>query len=193
MAGAEARITRIETLAENWHPLRLLHIEQRRRDGTQQSLAREVYDNGQGAVVLPFDAGRGTVLLIRQLRPPALLVGEEPMLVEACAGVVEDGRTPEETVRAEAEQEMGIRLHAVRFLFTLFTSPGATAERLHHFLGAYDEGSRTGAGGGLREEGEEIELLELPLDEAWAMVVSGGIRDSKTVLLLQHLRLGERP
>jgi nudix-type nucleoside diphosphatase (YffH/AdpP family) len=193
VAEAEARIARVETLAENWHPLRLVHLEQQRRDGTQESLAREVYDNGEGAVVLPFDAARGTVLLIRQLRAPALLVGEDPMLIEACAGVVEDGRSPEQTVRAEAEQEMGIRLRSVRFLFTLFTSPGSCAERLHHFLGSYDAASRIGAGGGLREEGEEIELIEMPLEEAWAMVCRGAIRDAKTVLLLGLLRLGERP
>lgn len=193
MAGPEVQVERIETLAEHWHPLRLVHATQGRRDGTRQEIAREVYENGEGAAVLPYDAARGTVLLIRQFRMPALVAADpDPLLVEACAGMVEDGRTPEETVRAEAEQEMGCRLGALRFLFTVYTSPGSCAERLHAFLGTHDAASRTGPGGGLREEGEEIEVIEASLDAAWAMVGDGRIRDAKTVLLIQHLLLEPR-
>ncbi len=185
----DARIERVETLAQNWHPLRLVHLVQDRPDGARQELKREVYDNGQGAAVLPFDPARRTVLLVRQLRVPPLLLGEDPMLIEACAGVVEGDDTPEQAVLAEAEQEMGCRLTAARFAFTLYSSPGACSERIHLFLAEYGETSRSGAGGGLAEEGEAIEVLELPLDEAWAMARGGTIRDAKTVLLLQHLLL----
>jgi nudix-type nucleoside diphosphatase (YffH/AdpP family) len=192
VAAADAAIERVETLAQNWHPLRLVHLAQRHPDGSRQVLKREVYDNGQGAAVLPHDPSRGTVLLTRQLRVPPLLLGEDPMLIEACAGVVEGDKTPEQTVIAEAEQEMGCKLPAVRQVFTLYSSPGACAERIHLFLAEYDEASRTGAGGGLPEEGEAIEVLELPLEEAWTMARHGAIRDAKTVLLLQHLLIETR-
>jgi nudix-type nucleoside diphosphatase (YffH/AdpP family) len=118
--------------------------------------------------------------------------GDEPRLIEACAGNIEPGDDAAETARKEAEQEMGCRLRDLREVFTLYMSPGVTAEKLHHFTAEYDPGGRSGEGGGLREEGEDIEVLELPLAEAWAMVGRGEIVDAKTVLLLQHLLLARR-
>jgi nudix-type nucleoside diphosphatase (YffH/AdpP family) len=184
-----AEIRQVETLAESWKPLRRYTLEYRRRDGTRQAMAREVYCNGPGVAVLPFDPARGTVILIRQFRLPAQVNGDPPFLIEAPAGNVEPGDSPAETARKEAEQEIGYRLEALRQLFALYTSPGTCAEVLHFFLAEYSPAARTGRGGGVEEEGEEIAVLELPLDRAWEMVRMGEIRDAKTVLLLQHLLL----
>jgi nudix-type nucleoside diphosphatase (YffH/AdpP family) len=178
-----------ETLSDAWYPLRRYTFDYRRRDGTRQRLRREVYFNGPGAAVLPLDPRRGTVLLTRQFRLPARVNGDPPRLIEACAGAVEPGEDPAATVRKEAEQETGHRLRDLRKVMEVYASPGASAEKLHLFLAAYDPADRTGRGGGLREEGEEIELLEPGLDEAWRMVLDGRIADAKTVLLLQHLLL----
>ncbi|MFC7554413.1 NUDIX domain-containing protein [Pseudoroseomonas wenyumeiae] len=142
------RIRSRETLSENWFRLEKVTFDQRRADGSQQTLEREVYHNGPGATVLPVDPERGTVLLVRQLRIPALVNGDGPMLVEACAGMVE-GDDPAQTVRQEAEQEMGCRLHALRKVLELYPSPGASAEKLHLFLAHYTPADRTGRGGGL--------------------------------------------
>jgi nudix-type nucleoside diphosphatase (YffH/AdpP family) len=184
-----ARILGRETLSENWFRLEKVTFEQRRADGSRQTLQREVYHNGPGAAVLPIDPDRGTVLLVRQLRIPALVNGDGPMLIEACAGMVEKGDDPARTIRQEAEQEMGCRLHAVRKVLELYSSPGASAEKLHLFLARYAPADRTGRGGGLAGEGEQIEVLELPLSQAWAMIGSGEIIDAKTVILLQQARL----
>lgn len=185
---AEVEIEAMETLAEGWRPLRRYRLRQRRRDGTEQMLVRDLYAMGTAAAVLPHDPRRGTVLLIRQFRLPALLGGDGPRLVEACAGIVEPGETPEATIRKEARQEMGCELHDLRAVMAVYSSPGVVAEKVHLFTATYDPASR-GAGGGLPEEGEEIEVLELPLAEAWAMALRGAIVDAKTILLLQHLRL----
>lgn len=192
MAGREdspAEIRQVETLAENWNALRKYTLEYRRRDGTRQTLTREIYFNGPGVAVLPFDPGRETVILIRQFRLPAQVNGDAPFLVEAPAGNIEGGDSPAETARKEAEQETGYRLRDLRPIFSLYTSPGTSAEKLHFFLAEYDPAERCGPGGGLREEGEEIAILELPLSRAWEMVRQGEIADAKTVLLLQHLLL----
>lgn len=178
-----------ETLSDAWYPLRRYTYEYRRRDGTRQTLRREVYFNGPGAAVLLLDPRRGTVLLTRQFRLPARVNGDPPRLVEACAGMVEEGDTPAETARKETEQETGLRLRDLREVAVLYMSPGASAEKLHLFVAAYDPEDRAGPGGGLREEGEEIERLEVPLDEAWRMVLDGRIVDAKTVILLQHAML----
>ncbi|MCG7361083.1 NUDIX domain-containing protein [Roseomonas sp. ACRSG] len=183
------RIQSREVLSENWFRLEKVTFDQRRADGSEQRLQREVYHNGPGAAVLPVDAERGTVLLVRQLRIPALVNGDGPMLIEACAGMVEKGDDPARTVLQEAEQEMGCRLQGLRKVLELYTSPGASAEKLHLFLARYTQDDRTGQGGGLAGEGEQIEVLEMPLSQAWAMVESGEIIDAKTVILLQHARL----
>jgi nudix-type nucleoside diphosphatase (YffH/AdpP family) len=187
--GKDVEIRVVETLSENHYPLRKYSFAYRRGDGARQDLQREVYGIGQAAVVLPFDPRRSTVLLTRQFRLPAQVNGDEPLLIEACAGNVEEGDSPAETARKEAEQEMGCGLRGLREVFTLYMSPGVTAEKLHFFTAEYDPGGRSGGGGGLREEGEDIEVLELPLAQAWAMVGRGEIVDAKTVLLLQHLLL----
>jgi nudix-type nucleoside diphosphatase (YffH/AdpP family) len=184
-----AEIRQVETLAENWNPLRKYTLEYRRRDGSSQSMAREIYFNGPGVAVLPFDPARGTVILVRQYRLPAQVNNDPPFLVEAPAGNVEPGDSPAETARKEAEQEIGYRLGALQQLFALYTSPGSCAEILHFFLAEYSPEGRIGDGGGVRDEGEEITILELPLAETWEMIRKGEIRDAKTVLLLQHLQL----
>ncbi len=183
------RIRGREVLSDSWYKLEKISFEQTGQDVQPETQQREVYHNGPGAAVLPIDRARGTVLLVRQLRIPALVNGDGPMLVEACAGMVDEGDDPAETVRKEAEQEMGCRLRSVRKLFTLYTSPGASAEKLHLFAADYDPGDKVGAGGGEAGEGERIDVLELPLARAWDMVTNGEIIDAKTVLLLQHARL----
>jgi hypothetical protein len=77
-------------------------------------------------------------------------------------------------------------------VFVLYMSPGSSAEKLHLFVAAYGPDDRIGAGGGLAEEGERIQRLEMPLAHAWEMVEAGEIIDAKTVLMLQHVRLGSR-
>jgi nudix-type nucleoside diphosphatase (YffH/AdpP family) len=186
---ADVEIQSVETLSGNLHPLRRYSFAYRRRDGARQELRREVYGIGDCVAVLPFDPRRDTVLLTRQFRFPAQVNGGAPRMIEACAGMVEGDDDPPGAVRKEAQQEMGCGLRELRELFTLYMSPGATTEKLHFFTAEYDPGERSGGGGGLHEEGEDIEVLELPLAEAWAMVGRGEIVDSKTVLLLQHLLL----
>ncbi|MFC0388013.1 NUDIX domain-containing protein [Muricoccus vinaceus] len=186
--GGRIRILGRETLSDGWFRLEKVTFAQ--DGGAPQE--REVYHNGVGAAVLPLDPARGTVLLVRQLRVPAMVNGDGPMLVEACAGIVEGDDDPAETVRREAGEEMGYRLRAVRKLFTLYPSPGSSAERLHLFLAEYGPEDRVAEGGGLAGEGERIEVLDVPLAEAWAMVETGAIMDAKTVLLLQQVRL-DRP
>lgn len=179
-------------LSANWYKLEEVTFEQIRRDGARQTLKREVYHNGPGAAVLPIDRAHGTVLLVRQFRVPAFVNGDVAMLIELCAGLVDKGHDPAEAVRQEAEQEMGIRLRNLRKVFELYMSPGASAEKLHLFVADYGPDDVIGQGGGVRGEGEEIEILELPLVRAWEMVMTGEIVDAKTILLLQHLRLDGR-
>ncbi|MFP5390092.1 MAG: NUDIX domain-containing protein [Gammaproteobacteria bacterium] len=177
-----------QVLSDDWYTLKKLSFEFKRRNGQWQKQTREVYDRGNGATILLHDPSRRTVLLTRQFRMPAFLNGDSGYVIETAAGMLDDA-SPEERIRAEVEEETGYQVSAVTKVFDLFMSPGAVTERVHFFTGVYQPGQRTGAGGGLEEEGEDIEVLELSYEDALAKVASGEIRDGKTVLLLQYLQL----
>jgi len=182
------RIRSVEVLADDWAVLKKTTFDYHRRDGTWETQARQTYDRGDGAAVLPFDAERGTVLLVRQFRFPAYVNGHPAPLIEVCAGKLDDD-DPETCVRKEAEEELGYRLREIRRVFHVFMSPGSVTERLALFLGRYSPGDRVSAGGGEASEGEDIEVLEMPLERALEMVGAGEIVDAKTIMLLQHVKL----
>ncbi|KAA6215619.1 NUDIX domain-containing protein [Streptomyces filamentosus] len=179
----------VELTSQGWHVLRRTTFDHRRRDGRWETQTRETYDRGNGAVVLPYDTARGRVLLTRQFRYPAY-VNDHPdgMLVEAAAGLLDEDDPPA-AVRREAAEELGVSLGPLTHVLDAYMSPGSVTERLHFFAAPYTPGDRTGAGGGVEEEGEDIEVLELPFAEALAMTRDGRITDGKTVLLLQWAAL----
>lgn len=180
-------------LSDNWATLKTSKLRLTLSDGTVSEQWRETYDRGDGAVILPYDPVRRHVLLGRQFRWPAAYRGDpEPFLIEAAAGLL-DADAPEDCIRKEAQEELGLTLQAPRFLFEIYMSPGSVTERLHFFAATYRAGDARARYGGVRSEAEDIEILDLPLDEALTMVGDGRIRDAKTVILLQHAALSLMP
>jgi nudix-type nucleoside diphosphatase (YffH/AdpP family) len=188
------RIVDVRTLSDNWYVLKTTAFDFLRSDGTWQRQNRETYDRGNGATLLLYDRARETVVLTRQFRFPAYVNGHDGMLIEAPAGLL-DQATPEQRIRAEAEEETGYRVGAVRKVFEAFMSPGSVTERLYFFVAEYDAAAKSGDGGGIAHEGEDIEVLELPFATALQMIESGEIADGKTIMLLQYaaLHLFPRP
>ena len=182
------RVREVRLLSDNWYVLKATTFDWRRADGSWQTQSRETYDRGNGAALLPYNLAARTVVLTRQFRYPAYVNGHDDLLVEAPAGLLDDA-TPEERIRAEVEEETGYRLGAIRKIFECFMSPGSVTEKLHFFVGEYDAAMRVGDGGGLESEGEEIAVLELPFDQAMAMIATGEIADAKTIMLLQYAAL----
>ena len=188
MAEPSIRVLKVEVLSDDWAVLKKTTLEYLRRDGTWSTQIRQTYDRGDGAAVLPYDPARGTVLLVRQFRYPAYVTGHREPLIEVCAGLL-DADDPETCARKEAEEELGYRLGKLSLVFEAFMSPGSVTERLSLYVGRYSAGDRVSTGGGHASEGEDIEVLELSLDEALAMVGRGEILDAKTIMLLQHAKL----
>ncbi|MYW10667.1 NUDIX domain-containing protein [Streptomyces sp. SID2563] len=183
------RIRGVELTSQGWHVLRRTTFDYRRRDGRWETQQRETYDRGNGAVVLPYDTERGRVLLTRQFRYPAYVNGHpDGMLIEAAAGLL-DEQDPYTAIRRESAEELGIRLGDLVPVLDAYMSPGSVTERLHFFAAPYTPADRTSAGGGVEEEGEDIEVLELPFAEALAMTRDGRITDGKTIMLLQWAAL----
>jgi nudix-type nucleoside diphosphatase (YffH/AdpP family) len=182
------RVLDVRTLSDDWYVLKKTTFEWRRTDGVVQVVSRETYDRGNGATLLPFDPVRRTVLLTRQFRYPAYVNGYHDLLVETAAGLL-DGIAPDERIKREVEEELGLVLDDVREVFACYMSPGSVTERLHFFVARYGACMRLGAGGGVVEEGEDIEVIEPSIEEALAMISDGRICDGKTVMLLQYAAL----
>ena len=187
-ASDRIRIESERVLSDHYGTLKSTTFEWRRNDGTWQRMTRDVFDRGNAAAILPYSLARRTVVLARQFRLPAYVNGYDDLLIEAAAGLLDDA-SQEDRIRAEAEEEIGYRLHHVQKVFEAFMSPGVVTEKIHFFVAEYEPGMRVGNGGGLADEGEDIEVLELPFDEALAMIDDGRIVDAKTIMLLQYAAL----
>lgn len=182
------RNLREELLSDNWYILKKYTFELQRSDGTWQTQSREAYDRGNGAAILLYNKAKGTVVLTRQFRLPVYINGHEGLLIEAAAGLLDDA-SPEARIIAEAEEETGFRVTAVEKVFEAYMSPGSVTEKLYFFIAEYSDADRSGQGGGLADEGEDIQVLEWPFEKALAAIRSGEIQDAKTIMLIQHLAL----
>jgi nudix-type nucleoside diphosphatase (YffH/AdpP family) len=182
------RVKDVRLLSDNHYTLKTTTFEWLRANGEWQTQHRESYDRGNGATLLPYHLKQRTVVLVRQFRYPAYVNGYDDLLIEAVAGLL-DNASPEARIRAEAEEETGYRLREVHKVFEAFMSPGSVTEKLHFFVAEYEPEMRVGSGGGIADEGEDIEVLELSIDEALAMIADGRIVDAKTIVLLQYAAL----
>lgn len=182
------RNLREELLSDNWYILKKYTFELQRSDGVWQTQSREAYDRGNGAAILLYNKAKGTVVLTRQFRLPVYINGHDGLLIEAAAGLLDDA-SPEARIIAEAEEETGFHVTAVEKVFEAYMSPGSVTEKLYFFIAEYSDADRSGQGGGLADEGEDIQVLEWPFEKALAAIRSGEIQDAKTIMLIQHLAL----
>lgn len=189
MTNNAVKNVQTEVLSDNWYVLRKVTYDYQKKDGTWEQHSREAYDRGNGATILLYNKANKTVILTRQFRMPTYLNGNETgMLIEACAGLL-DNNNPEDCIRRETEEETGYTVSHVRKVFEAYMSPGSVTEILYFFVAEYSKEMKTGAGGGLEEESENIEVLELPFSEAFQMIESGQIKDGKTIMLLQYAQI----
>lgn len=185
---AEVRIADSKVLSDDWYTLKKFTFDLRRQNGEWQRQNREVYDRGNGATILLYNQAKQTVVLTRQFRFPVFINGHEDNLIEAAAGLL-DNMDPERRIKAEAEEETGYRVENVQKIFEAYMSPGSVTEKLYFYIAEYHADDKVSQGGGLEDEGEDIEVLELTIDEALSAIESGVIVDAKTIMLLYHVAL----
>lgn len=189
MQNIEIIDTRI--LSDNWYTLKKITYNVKQTDGTVITQSREAYDRGNGAVILLYNKQQGTVILTRQFRLPTYINGNaDGYLIECCAGLL-DKDNAEDCIRKETQEETGYKITDVRKIFEAYMSPGSVTEILHFFIAAYDKTMQISAGGGLAEEQENIEVLELPFTEALKLMAANQIRDAKTIMLLQYAQINQ--
>ena len=189
MSNQRVRNLSTEILSKNWYHLKKITYEFLKRNGTWQQQIREAYDRGNGATILLYNTARRSVILTRQFRLPTFLNGNaDGMLIEACAGLL-DLDSPMECIIRETEEETGFKISQARKVFEMYMSPGSVTEILYFFIAEYDNDMKVHDGGGMPHEQEDIEVLEVFFEEALVMMETGAIRDAKTIILLQYLRL----
>jgi len=186
--NGSVRILSREILYKGFVQLEKVTVEQTTADGRILRYDREIHDHGSAAAILLYDPKRDTVIMVRQLRLPAYLLGDSGFMIEVPAGLL-DGDAADQAIAREAMEETGYKVGAVRHLFDAFMAPGAVTERVSFFVGLIDAADKAAAGGGLAEEHEEIEVLEIGFGAAYAMIATGEICDAKTIMLLQWAML----
>jgi len=188
MQNEQVRILKEVLLSDNWYTLKKYDYEIL-KNGHWQKQTREVYNRGNGAVILLYNSAQKTVILTRQFRLPSFVNGNEKgFLVEACAGLL-DKEKPEEAIKRETEEETGYRIKEVRKIFEAYMSPGSVSEILYFFIAEYSASMKVHQGGGVAQEQEDIEVVEIPFEKSLKMMETGEIRDTKTIMLLQYLKI----
>ncbi len=189
MENRDVDVINKETVFEGYFTINRYRLRHRlHAGGMSEELEREVAERGDVSAVLPVDLQRRKVILIEQFRAGAFAAQSEPWLVECVAGIIEVGETAEQVARREALEEAGCRIDTLIPMQYFYTTPGALTETVHLFCGITDS---RGVGGihGAAEEGEDIRVHVVPMDEALAMADQGRIRNAITLVALQWLSL----
>jgi nudix-type nucleoside diphosphatase (YffH/AdpP family) len=184
----QVKIIEKKVLSENWYKLYKYTYETTDKKGNKKTEQREAYDRGNGAVILLYNTKQKTIILTRQFRLPTYVNGNpDGLMIEACAGLL-DKDNPEDCIRKETEEETGYRVTHVEKIYEAYMSPGSVTEILYFFVAEYSKDQKVNEGGGVEGE-ENIEVMELPFDQAWQMIEKGEIKDAKTIMLLQYAKL----
>jgi GDP-mannose pyrophosphatase NudK len=183
------KIIKTEILSQKWSTLKEVTFKYLMKDGTWQTQTREAFGRGNGAAILLYNKEQKSIVLTRQFRLPSYINGNETgMLIEACAGLL-DNENPEDCIERETEEETGYRINNAQKIFEVYMSPGGATEMLYFFIAEYSQQMKVHEGGGVSYEQENIEVLEMNIDDALKMIETGEIRDAKTIMLLQYVRL----
>lgn len=189
MNNPKVKIKNIQNLSNDWYKLDKVNFDYQTKNGTWQNQNRECYDRGDGAAILLYNSTKKTVILTKQFRMPSFLNGNTSgMMIEVCAGLL-DEHDPVTCIKKEAEEETGYKIGNPVQVFEIYSSPGAVTEKIHYFIAEYSDEMKISDGGGLENESEEIEVLELFFEDALNMIYTGEIKDAKTIILLQYAKI----
>ena len=189
MPNPKVKINSVENLSSSWYKLDKVNFEYQLKNGEWQNQSRESYDRGDGAAILLYNPTKKTVILTKQFRMPSYLnENEDGMMIEVCAGLL-DADDPLTCIKKEAEEETGYQINNPKKIFEIYSTPGAVTEKIHYFIAEYNDEMKMNEGGGLEDETEEIEVLELDFENALTMISTGEICDAKTIILLQYAQI----
>jgi len=174
-------------LSNDKYNLKKVTFDYKLNNGNWVTKSREVYNRGDGASIMLYNSAKKTIILVKQFRLPTYFNGNSTgFLIEVCAGML-DKDNPVDCIIRETEEEVGYRVKDVKKIYEAYTSPGVMTEKMHFFIAAYTDDMQVSAGGGLESEHEDIEVLEIPFNQAKKMIETGEIKDMRTILLIQYV------
>jgi GDP-mannose pyrophosphatase NudK len=190
MGNSKIKISSSEELSQKTHyKFKRVHFQLELENGQWESQSREVLDRGNGVTILLYNPIKKSVILTRQFRIPTYLNGNSTgLMIEACAGVIEN-ESPELSIIRETEEETGYKVAKPQKIFEAYMSPAAVTEIIYFYVAEYTDSTKISKGGGLDEECEHIEVLEMKMIEAIRLMEIGEIKDAKTMMLLQYAQL----
>ncbi len=189
MKNSKVKNLSTEILSDNWYTLKKITYDYENSKGEWHTHIREAYDRGNGATILLYNKEAKTIVLTRQFRMPSFINGNDSgMLIETCAGLL-DKDNPEDCIRKETAEETGYKISSVKKVMEAYMSPGSVTEIIYFFIAEYAASMKINEGGGVAHEQEDIEVLELKIDSAMQMIETGEIKDGKTIMLLQYVKL----
>ncbi|MFD1292905.1 NUDIX domain-containing protein [Lutibacter holmesii] len=189
MENPRVKINSVKNLSDNWYKLDKVDFDYQTKNGNWQNQQRECYDRGNGAAILLYNPLKKTVILTKQFRMPSYLNEHaNGMMIEVCAGLL-DADDPLTCIIKEAEEETGYKISNPKKILEIYSTPGAVTEKLFYFIAEYADNMKISEGGGLEEESEEIEVIEIAFNKALEMVYTGEICDAKTIILLQYAKI----
>ncbi|RKY00792.1 NUDIX hydrolase [Candidatus Poribacteria bacterium] len=175
-----------ELLYDGFFKLERAVVRYEKFDGSMsEPITRLNLERGDSVGVLLYNPETDSVVLVEQFRYPAYVRGGPGWLLEIVAGMKGENEDSIRVARAEAIEEAGYEIRRIERLTSFYLSPGGCSEKLDLYLGYV--GRRSGEGGGVREEGEDVRVVELPFEEALRMVDEGRIMDAKTIVALLWL------
>ena len=187
---AQVKIKDEKVLSDEHYVLKRIEFDIQKKNGEWETQKREVFNHGNAVTVLLYNKETRNLLFTRQFRIATYVNGNrDGMLVETPAGLLEDNESPEAAMLREIKEETGYAVSSVQKVFEAYTSAGVLTEKVYFFVAPYTNEQKVGKGGGLEEEGEEIDVIEMSLDKAVQMMESGEINDVKTILLIQYAQL----
>jgi nudix-type nucleoside diphosphatase (YffH/AdpP family) len=183
-------IKNIERIFDGFFKIDKAIIQHEKFDGTMSpEMVRFNFERGNSVGILLINRNRQTIILTRQFRFPAYYAdNQHGWMVEIPAGMVPPNDHPEDIAIKEVEEEVGFKITDVTLLYNFFASAGGSTERLFLYYAFVDDSQKIAAGGGVPGEGEDIQIIDIPIPEAIALLDQGEIVDSKTIIALQWLK-----
>lgn len=178
-----------ESLYQGFFKLNLYRFRHRLfAGGWSEEVSREVFERGHAVVVLPYDPVLDKVVLIEQIRFPAMETSETPWLLELVAGMIEPGESADEVARRELMEEAGLDAISLTAINSYLASPGGSTERFYGYWAQVDASKASGLHG-LADEDEDIRVVVMDRQDAYNAVQTGRIDNASTVIGLQWLQL----
>ena len=187
---AQVKINDAIVLSNKHYVLKQVDYELQKKNREWENQKREVFDHGNAVTALLYNKEQKTVILTRQFRIATYLNGNRSgMLTETCAGLIDKNESPEETIQREIKEETGYDVSGIQKIGQAYTSAGSLTELIYLYVAPYNKEQQVSSGGGLEKEGEDVEVLEIPFEQAIGMLEKGEIQDAKTIILLQYAQL----